>query len=131
MDAIPSNLCTLVEQLEDARQFHDGAARHAYGPYRERHSARALIYAAMLSEIRDWESRKRQAAATEDFASAGDDRCHAWLDDSYASLLERVYRIHSAVAPAWQAIRARAAGDATEDGSAMDGRRRARECMHC
>lgn len=104
MDAIPSNLCTLVEQLEDARQFHDGAARLSDGPYRERHSARSLAYAMMLSEIRDWESRKRQSSHRQDSGIAGIDPDPPSHDDSYAALLERVYRIHSSVAPVARTI---------------------------
>lgn len=115
MDAIPSNLCTLVEQLEDARQFHDGAARQSDGLYRERHSARSLAYATMLSEIRDWESRKRQPASAGDSAF-GFDPAPLPHDDSYAALLERVYRIHSSVGPVGPTIRVCAT-------AAMDGRR--------
>jgi len=128
MDAIPSNLCTLVEQLEDARQFHDGAARQSDGLYRERHSARSHAYSMMLSEIREWESRKlrsdtRQASRITDL-----DSILLSHDDSYAALLERVYRIHSSVGTVGKTIHVHAT-------SALDGRGTgmlyAGECMHC
>lgn len=128
MDAIPSNLCTLVEQLEDARQFHDGAARQSDGLYRERHSARSLAYAMMLSEIRDWESRKRQPGTRQASDIADLDSVLLSRDDSYAALLERVYRIHSSAGTAGKTIHVRAT-------SALDGRRAgtlyAGERMHC
>lgn len=128
MDVIPSNLCTLVEQLEDARQFHDGAARQSDGPYRERHSARSLAYAMMLSEIRDWESRKRQSGIRQASDIADPDPIFLSHDDSYAALLERVYRIHSSVGAVGKTIHVRAT-------SALDGRRAgtlyAGERMHC
>jgi hypothetical protein len=128
MDAIPSNLCTLVEQLEDARQFHDGAARQSDGLYRERHSARSLAYAMMLSEIRDWESRKRQSGARQ-VPDIPDLDCFLLShDDSYAALLERVYRIHSSVGTVGKTIHVHAT-------SAPDGRGAgtlyAGERMHC
>lgn len=96
MDAIPSNLCTLVEQLEDARQFHDGAARQSDGVYHEQHCARSLAYARMLSEIREWESRVR---LSEGRRCTDLDPSPPLHDDSYAALLERVYLIHSSVRP--------------------------------
>jgi hypothetical protein len=116
MDAIPSNLCTLVEQLEDAREFHDGAARQSDGLSRERHSARSVAYAMMLSEIRDWESRKREPGIRQGPGIPGRDPDLPSHDDSYAALLERVYRIHSSLAPVGRAIRVRTAT------IAMDGR---------
>lgn len=109
MDAIPSNLCTLVEQLEDAREFHDGAARQSNGLFRERHSARSLAYAMMLSEIRDWESRKRRPGDRQGYGIPGLDPVPPSHDDSYAALLERVYRIHSSVGPVGETIRVRPA----------------------
>lgn len=129
MDAIPSNLCTLVEQLEDARQFHDGAARQSDGPYRERHSARSLAYAMMLSEIRDWESRTRRSDHRLGSGVASLDPIPPSHDDSYAALLERVYRIHSSVGPVGHAFPAGAAtaADARGAGSCT----RAGERMHC
>ncbi|MGH8216262.1 MAG: hypothetical protein ACREPZ_11295 [Rhodanobacteraceae bacterium] len=130
MDAIPSNLCTLVEQLEDARQFHDGAARRSASFQRDCHSERSRAYATMLSEIRDWESRRRQSVLKpRDFLDTGDSG-RALLDDSYAALLERVYRIHSSVAPTRRTIGASAAG-AVIGGSAVDGRWHAGESMAC
>jgi hypothetical protein len=129
MDAIPSNLCILVEQLEDAREFHDGAARQSEGPYRERHCARSLAYAMMLSEIRAWESRKRQPGNRQAFGIAALDRPSLPPDDSYAALLERVYSIHSSVAPVGQAIGFRAA-TATEAWAARSAVRSG-EPAHC
>ena len=128
MDAIPSNLCTLVEQLEDARQFHDGAARQSDGLYRERHSARSLAYAMMLSEIRDWELRKRQSGARQASDTAELDSLLLSRGDSYAALLERVYRIHSSVGTVGKTIHVRTT-------PVMDGRSAgtlyAGERMHC
>ena len=127
MDAIPSNLCTLVEQLEDARQFHDGAAQ-SDGPYRERHSARSHAYSMMLSEIRDWESRKRRSRTRQVPGVADLDPILLSHDDSYAALLERVYRIHSSVGAVGKTVHVHAT-------SALDGRSAgtlyAGEFMHC
>jgi hypothetical protein len=130
MDAIPSNLCTLVEQLEDAREFHDGAARQSDGLSRERHSARSLAYAMMLSEIRDWESRKREAGLRQGPGTPGLDPDLPYHDDSYAALLERVYRIHSSLVPVGRAIRVRATTIAMDRGGAGSGVRIG-ERMHC
>ena len=51
---IPSNLCILIEQLEDARQFHELAAEVSDGALRETHRERSQGDEAMLSEIRCW-----------------------------------------------------------------------------
>lgn len=130
MEVIPSNLCTLVEQLEDARQFHAGAARQSDGFRRECHRERSRAYATMLSEIRAWESRKRRFSATHGSGASCDDPGVMYPDDTYAALLDRVYRIHSSAAPAGQTTHARTTG-VTTDGLARDGRRCAGERMHC
>lgn len=124
MDTIPANLCTLIEQLEDARQFHGCAARQSAGEPRERHRARSQAYAAMVSEIRKWERRSNESCEPRRPVAMVDGLDPAHHDESYAALLERVYRMHRAVAPVAQAIRIRAADDAM-DGEARDGRRRA------
>ena len=108
MEVIPSNLCTLVEQLVDARQFDEGAARQSAGFQRECHGERSRAYAWMLSEIRDWEFRTRRPREAQGFRATGDAPDTVLTDDSYAALLERVYRIHSSVAPSRQAIGMRA-----------------------
>lgn len=128
MDAIPSNLCTLVEQLEDARQFHDGAARQSDGLHRERHSARSLAYAMMLSEIRDWESRKRRSGLRQASGTADLDSIPLSRDDSYAALLDRVYRIHSSVGTVGKTIRVRQTSALHGSGA---GTLYAEERMHC
>jgi hypothetical protein len=128
MEVIPSNLCTLVEQLEDARQFHEGAARLSAGFQRECHSERSRAYATMLSEIRDWESRKRRHSHGQDFHAASDAPGGLLADDSYAALLERVYRIHSSAAPHRQAI---GIGAGAMGNMAAHGRPGEGEPMHC
>lgn len=130
MEVIPSNLCTLVEQLEDARRFHAGAARQSDGFRRERHRERSRAYATMLSEIKAWESRKRRFSGIQSFGASCDDPGVAYPDDTYAALLDRVYRIHSSGAPARQTTHTRTTG-ATTDGLARDGHRCAGEHMHC
>lgn len=129
MDAIPSNLCILVEQLEDAREFHDGAARQSDGLFRERHSARSLAYAMMLSEIRAWESCKREPGIRQGRGIPRLDPDPPSRDDSYAALLERVYRIHSSLAPVGQAIRVATA--TVMDGRGAGSSLRMGERMHC
>ncbi|HET9819799.1 MAG TPA: hypothetical protein VFP92_11610 [Rhodanobacteraceae bacterium] len=124
MDTIPANLCTLIEQLEDARRFHGCAARQSAGEARERHRARSLAYAAMVSEIRKWAFRNNESDAPQSPAASANAPGRSDHEESYAALLERVYRMHRAVAPVARAIRMRAAGDAM-DGEARDGRRRA------
>ncbi|MGH8191606.1 MAG: hypothetical protein ACREP2_09185 [Rhodanobacteraceae bacterium] len=137
MDAIPANLCTLVEQLEEARRFHEAAARQALGDRGDLHRERSVAYAAMLAEIGAWQSR-HGARAAEDASTenrypgevAGSHAECPHVEESYPALLERVYRIHSSLVPAGQSIRAHATGDAT-DGAARDGPRRAGQRMHC
>jgi hypothetical protein len=130
VEVIPSNLCTLVEQLEDARQFHEGAALRSAGFQRECHSERSRAYATMLSEIRDWESRKRRPSNGPDFHAAVDAPGDILTDDSYAALLERVYRIHSSVASHRRAI-GLTAGAVAMGNMAAHGRPREGEPMHC
>jgi hypothetical protein len=129
MEVIPSNLCTLVEQLEDARQFHEGAARRSGGFKRECHSERSRAYASMLSEISNWESRKRRCGTPQD-VDADDLSGEVLADDSYAALLERVYRIHSSVSPHRQAVGIGASSVAVGN-AAPHGRRREGEPMRC
>lgn len=131
MDTIPANLCMLIEQLEDSRQFHQLAAEASTGTMGDSHREKSLAYAAMLSEIRVWKSRANGCDEPQQPAAPLDPSDHPHGSDSYVALLERVYRIHravaahGAVAPVATSIRIRAADDAT-DGEAMDGRRRAR-----
>jgi hypothetical protein len=124
MDTIPANLCTLIEQLEDARQFHGHAARQSAGERREHHRAKSQAYAAMVSEIRKWERRISASGEQQYPAAPESGPARSDHEESYAALLERVYRMHRAVAPVAHAIRMRATGDAM-DGEARDGRRRA------
>jgi hypothetical protein len=130
MEEIPSNLCTLVEQLEDARQFHEGAARRSAGFQRECHSERSRAYATMLSEIRDWESRKRRPSDRQGSHAAVDAPGDILTDDSYAALLERVYRIHSSVALHWHAIGI-GGGRVAMGSMAAHARPREGEPVHC
>lgn len=121
MEALYANVFALIEQLEDARRFHDVEARFSNGVRRQRHRARSDAYAAMLVEIAYWESRHR-----------GRDARHprftfdptASAEDGYAALLERVYHIHAQAVPHKPFLYARATGDAME-GGATDGTRRA------
>lgn len=114
MDTIPSNLGTLTEELEDARQFHAGAALHSAGGGRERHREMAQVYARMLTEVRRWESDRCGIDAPERTDARAPHR------ESYAAMLDRVYRIYAAAVPARQSIRVRAA-DAGTNGDARDG----------
>ncbi|MGH8233410.1 MAG: hypothetical protein ACREPU_04350 [Rhodanobacteraceae bacterium] len=136
MDTIPANLRTLVEQLDDSRQFHDAAAQQSSGALGERHRDKARAYAAMLSEIGEWESRNSDGGEPKHSAASSVDPDCTNPGDGYAALLDRVYRIHraiathSAVAPIAEIIRIRATGNAM-DGEARDGRRRAGERVRC
>lgn len=116
MDTIPSNLGTLTEELEDASQFHASAALHSAGGSRERHRELAQVYARMLAEVRRWESDRRGTDAPE-----LDDPRASRRSESYAAMLDRVYRIHAAAVPTRRSIRIRAA-DAGAEGNARDGR---------
>lgn len=100
MDTIPSNLGTLTEELEDARQFHAAAALHSAGDGRERHREMAKVYARMLTEVRQWESDRCGIDAPEQTDSRAPRR-----RESYAAMLDRVYRIYAAAVPARQSIR--------------------------
>lgn len=124
MGMIPSNLCILIEQLEDARQFHELAAEVSDGGQHQLHHEQAQGYAAMLSEIRRWESRASECDESTGSSVTWKGLGHADPVESYAALLDRVYRIHLAVAPDKTSIRIRAAVDTT-DGQARDGLRRA------
>jgi hypothetical protein len=113
MDAIPSNLCNLVEQLEDARQFHHDATRQAAGERCEQHREKSQAYAVMIAEIRGWEFRHRRDGDARHPGETGDRPDHDSRDnDGYAALLERVCRLHSAVAFVAQSVRLRATGGA-------------------
>lgn len=125
-DTTSTGLRSLVEQLEDARQFHKVSAQHSTGDQREHHAARSLAYVGMLLEIRRWELRHIPSAKpwygdTLDEADGGN-------GDGYAALMERIYRIHSAGPPLRNVITTQATTSATGDpgdGVAMDGRQRA------
>lgn len=131
MGTIPANLGTLIEQLEDTRQFHHRAGTESSGNQSQRHRVKSQAYAAMLAEIAQWESRNAACDAQGHSVAPSNDPVHASpLEDGYAALLDRIFRIHRA-ATAHTAVelvtrrnRIRAPDNAME-GEAMDGRRRA------
>lgn len=87
MDARTSNLCNLVELLEDARVFHDEAARSSATGIRRRHIDKALCYASMLTETRHWEDGRQQGRfRPADAATPEPGR------DSLPALMDRIYR---------------------------------------
>lgn len=124
MGMIPSNLCILIEQLEDARQFHELAAEVSDGTQHKLHHDQAQGYAAMLLEIRRWKSHARQRDESPDSDADLDEVDQTGSSDDYFALLDRVYHMHRAVAPIARAIQIRATG-AAMDGEATEGRRRA------
>ena len=130
MTTVPSNLCTLIEQLEDARQFHELAAEASDGLLSERQHAQSQGYAAMLEEVGRWESRACQRDKVSGSDATNHGRDHAGPDDGYAALMNRISRMQCALASVNPLIRIRAAGN-TMDGEATDGRRRAGERMRC
>lgn len=132
MDAIPSNLCILVEQLEDARQFHMCAAQASNGDRHQRHCELSDGYAAMLAEIRLWKQGASQPAREAHSDSGRDDGPIKLVQASdYVTLMHHISRMHRAlVASVKPAVRIRANGDAM-DGVAMEGRRCAGERMRC
>lgn len=123
MGAIPSNLWVLVEQLEDSRRFHETAARQSGGPCAAGHRAKSWTYAAMLAEIRAWGARAREHDGLARHASAGDGPDSFECRDSYAALLERIYRLHEA-APAFRPSIRICAADSAREGRAREGEAR-------
>lgn len=121
MDATPANLGTLIEQLEDAQRFHMDAAQQSVGDVRERHLARSWTYSAMLAEIADWQSRGDPAIVPAD--KRQERIAPAQRPDGYAALLERIYRIHGAAAPATRPTSMHAPGGAASGVAANGGRR--------
>ena len=130
MTVIPSNLCTLVEQLDDARQFHELAAEASDGLLSELQHERSQGYAAMLTEIGRWESRACQRDEVSGPGTTNHGSGHAGRDDGYAALMNRIARMQCALASVNPLTRIRAADNAT-DGEARGGRRRAEERMRC
>lgn len=130
MTMVPSNRCSLVEQLEDARQFHELAAEVSDWLLREHQHERSQGYAAMLAEIRHWESCACQRDEVSGFDATNHGSGHADPDDGYAALMNRISRMHRALASVKPPIRIRAA-DGTTDGQVRDGLRRAGERARC
>ncbi len=117
MNMIPAHLCILIEQFENSRQFHVSAAVQSARDRRARdrcasHRHKAEAYAAMLDEIRAWESRNRMSGHNDD-ALQGDLQ-HLDISDTYAAMLERAFRKYEAVAFPACDPGIRTADDATE-----------------
>lgn len=112
MNMIPPNLCILIEQLEDARQFHDSAAAQSVRNLHTCHRSKAKAYAAMLAEIRAWESRNRVSA--HDDGALHDDPRRFEPADTYAAMLERVFRMFEAATSSVRDSRICPADDAAE-----------------
>lgn len=100
MSNVPSNLCTLVEQLEDSRRFHDDEAQNSIGARRAYHHEKSQSYAAMLTEIRQWEALAARCDDVPDFIEASNSPGHTHAGDSYAALLNRIVRMHRALTAA-------------------------------
>lgn len=100
MPTVPFSLCALAELLEDASQHYELAAKTSDGLLRERRHELMHGYAAMLAEIRHWEScaGQRDAVSGFDAINHGSAHADAGPDDGYDALMDRVCRMHRALA---------------------------------